>query len=93
MGGKIFLGIQAMGESGLCSQQLAGGYFKAVPRVLAGHLNGAQPCGAMKMAKSCKEGTGLGQKVTGLKLSASHNSPLICVICTHNINSCVRRMG
>ena len=81
MGGKLFQGVQALGKSGLCSGQLAGDCCKSVPQS-TGHLNGARLCGAMKMAKSCKEGwlqleEDLGRKVTGLKLGASKDSSLL----------------
>ena len=60
MGGKLFQGIQAQGKLGLCSVQLAGDCCKVVP-LCTGHLNRGRPCGAMKMAKSCKEGAAASQ--------------------------------
>ena len=104
MSSKLFQGVQTMGKSGLCSRQPAGDCCKAVPQS-TGHLNGARPCGAMKMAKSCKEGMAANQRRSG---SEGHRfesrsqqghfaveSPLKCtlplVICIHNNNSFVRR--
>ena len=43
----------AQGEYGLCFGLIAGDHCEDVPQS-TGHLNGAQPCGAMKMAKSCE---------------------------------------
>ena len=103
MGAKLFQGVQAMGKSGLCSRQLAGNCCKAVPQ-RTGHLNGARLCGDMKMANSCKEGTAANRRRSGSEghrfKTLCHQglftveSLLKCtfplVICTHNINSCVR---
>ena len=64
---------------------------------------GARPCGAMKVAKSCKEGAAANQRSgsEGHRFETwcqqgclAVESPLKCtlplVICKHNINSCVR---
>ena len=66
MGSKLFQGVQALGKSGLGSGQLVGDCCKAVPQC-TGHLNGARPCGATKLAKSCKEGTAANQRRSGLE--------------------------
>ena len=98
--------VQALGKSGLCSRQLAGDCYKAAPQS-SGHLNWAQLCGAMKMAKSCKEGTAANRRRSG---SEGHKfetqcqqglfteesplkSTLHLVISIHNINSCGRCIG
>ena len=76
---------------------------KEVPQSTS-HLNGAGPCGAMKIVKSC---TAAKQRRSGLEgrrfktqCQQEHftvESPLIStlthVICIHNSNSCVRCMG
>ena len=61
MGGKLFQGVQPLGKSGQHSGQLTGDSCKVFPHS-TGHLNGARPCGAMKMAKSCKEGVVVKQR-------------------------------
>ena len=81
MGSKLFQGIQALGKSGLCfctsckagSLPLQSGLLQGT----TGHLNGARLSGAMKMAKSCNEGTAaseedMGWKVSDLKLGAKN---------------------
>ena len=64
MGGKLFQGVQALGKSRQHSGQLTGDSCKVAPRG-TGHLNGTQPCGAMKVAKSCKEGVVVKQRRSG----------------------------
>ena len=49
MGGKLFQGVHALEKPGLSSGQLAGDCYKAALQS-TGHLNEAQPCGAMKLA-------------------------------------------
>ena len=61
MGGKLFQGVQALGKSELCS---AGDCCKAVSHN-TGQLYGARPCGAMKMAKSSKEGKAANRRRSG----------------------------
>ena len=80
MGSKLYKGLQALGMSELCSRQLAGDRCKVVPQSTC-HLNGARPCGAMKMTKSCEEVVAakqrtLGQKVADSKLGASKDFSL-----------------
>ena len=66
-----------------------------------GHLNGAQPCGSMKIAKSCnhcKSGSECHRfKTRCQKGLLAVESPLKCtlplLICICNINSCVRFIG
>ena len=70
MGGKLFQGVQALGKSGLCSRQFSGGCFKVVPQSTA-HLNGGRPCGAMTMAKSCKDNWSYVAKWTQLMITSS----------------------
>ena len=105
-GCKLIQGIQALGKSGLCSRQLTGNYCKVVSQS-TGKLNGAQPFGAMKMAKSYKEGTAANQRRYGSEghmfktrcqqglftAESPLKSTLPLVICIHNINSCVICIG
>ena len=72
-----------------------------------GHLNGARPCGVMKMAKSCKEGMAANRRRSGLEghrfktrcqqglftVESALKCTLPLVIFIHNIKSCVRCIG
>ena len=67
-------------------------------------IHEAQSCGAMKMGKSCKEGTTTNQRRSGSEghrveiwcqqglfaVESLLKCPLPLVICIHNVNSCLR---
>ena len=54
MGGRLFQGVQVLGESGLRSGQLTGDCYKAVSKIF-GHLNEPDRVEQRKWLKSCKE--------------------------------------